>query len=115
MGVFLILRIFMIYRLTSKVHHMKSITIHPQSKEQIRLFEQLAKALHLPFEKKEEKSPYDPEFVAQLKKEERRGYYTEIEAERIKTAIADSRDEIKQGRTKTHETVMQEAKVRYGL
>ena len=62
---------------------MKSITIHPQTKEQIHLFEQLAKALHIPFEKKEEKSPYDPEFVARIKKAEKRGNYTDIDVNDI--------------------------------
>ena len=50
---------------------MKSILIHPQSREQVHLFEQLAKVLNIPFEKKEEKSPYDPKFVAQIKKAEK--------------------------------------------
>ena len=45
---------------------MKTIILHPQSKEQISLFEQLAKALNIPFEKKEEKSPYDPKFVKKI-------------------------------------------------
>jgi hypothetical protein len=30
---------------------MESITIHPKSKEQIKVFEQMAKALKIPFEK----------------------------------------------------------------
>jgi len=32
---------------------MESITIHPKSKEQIKVFEQMAKALKIPFEKVE--------------------------------------------------------------
>jgi len=59
---------------------METITIHPQSKEQASLFEQLAKALNVPFEKKEE-SPYHPEFVAKIKKSEKNfkeGRYTSI-------------------------------------
>lgn len=34
---------------------MKTIILDPQSKEQISLFEQLAKVLNIPFEKKEER------------------------------------------------------------
>lgn len=44
---------------------MTTIIIHPQSEEQESLFEQLAKALKVPFEKSEE-SPYDPEFVKKI-------------------------------------------------
>lgn len=45
---------------------MTTIVIHPQSEEQESLFEQLAKALNVPFEKSEEESPYDPEFVKKI-------------------------------------------------
>ena len=48
---------------------METITIHPKSKKQARLFEQLAKALDVPFIK-EVKSPYDPTFVAKIKRAE---------------------------------------------
>lgn len=44
---------------------MEIITIHPKSKEQANLFEQLAKALNVPFERKGEDS-YDPDFVAKI-------------------------------------------------
>jgi len=47
---------------------METIIIHPKSKEQAGLFEQSAKALNIPFEKEE--SPYDPQFVAKIKKGE---------------------------------------------
>lgn len=46
---------------------METILIHPQSKEQIKAFEQMAKAMKVPFEIKKE-SPYNPEFVAMVKK-----------------------------------------------
>lgn len=49
---------------------METIIIHPKSKQEARLFEQLAKALNVPF-KREEKSPYDPEFVAKIKRAEK--------------------------------------------
>jgi hypothetical protein len=39
---------------------MESITIHPRSNEEASLFEQLAKALKIPFEKGDEKSPLQP-------------------------------------------------------
>ncbi len=45
---------------------MTTIVIHPQSAEQENLFEQLAKVLNVPFEKSEEESPYDPEFVKKI-------------------------------------------------
>ncbi|RYE28419.1 MAG: hypothetical protein EOP42_16885 [Sphingobacteriaceae bacterium] len=44
---------------------MATIIIYPQSEEQENLFEQLAKALKVPFEKSEEK-PYNPEFVKKI-------------------------------------------------
>lgn len=43
---------------------METITIHPRSKEETKAFEQMAKALNIPFEK----SNYNPEFVAKVKK-----------------------------------------------
>jgi restriction endonuclease len=45
---------------------METILIRPNSKEQIKVFEQMAKALKVPFEIKKE-SPYNPEFVAMVK------------------------------------------------
>ena len=48
---------------------METITIHPKTKKQARLFEQLAKALNVPFIK-EGKSPYDPTFVSKIKRAE---------------------------------------------
>jgi hypothetical protein len=45
---------------------MTTIVIHPQSEEQESLFEQLAKALNVPFEKTEAESQYDPEFVKKI-------------------------------------------------
>jgi hypothetical protein len=62
---------------------METIIIHPKSKEEASLFEQLAKALKVPFEKKRTKeSPYDPEFVKKVKRSEEdfeKGRYTKIE------------------------------------
>lgn len=50
---------------------MESITIHPKSKSQTKVFEELAKVLDLPFEKGKAKDPYDPIFVAKIKKGDR--------------------------------------------
>ena len=48
---------------------MEAITIHPKNKEQASLFEQLAKALKVPFEKtKKTESPYNAEFVAKIER-----------------------------------------------
>jgi len=44
---------------------MATITIHPKSEQQASLFEQLAIALNVPFEK-EEQNTYDPEFVNKI-------------------------------------------------
>ena len=43
---------------------METITIHPRSKEETKAFEQMAKALNIPFEK----SDYNAAFVAKIKK-----------------------------------------------
>ena len=45
---------------------METILIRPKSKGQIKVFEEMAKALKLPFEVKED-SPYNPEFVTMVK------------------------------------------------
>ncbi len=50
---------------------METITIHAKSKSQTKVFEQLAKALDLPFEKMKSKSPYNPGFVAKIKRGDR--------------------------------------------
>lgn len=44
---------------------METITIHPRSKEQASLFEQLAKVLDVPYEM-QTNEPYDPEFVKKI-------------------------------------------------
>ncbi|MDO3640693.1 MAG: DUF2683 family protein [Mucilaginibacter sp.] len=44
---------------------MATITVHPKSEQQASLFEQLAIALNVPFERKEQDA-YDPEFVAKI-------------------------------------------------
>lgn len=49
---------------------MDPITIYPKSEEEASLFEQLAKALNVPF-KKNTDSPYDPEFVDKIKRSEK--------------------------------------------
>lgn len=45
---------------------MESIIKHPKSKEEASIFEQLARALKVPFEKRKIESPYNPEFVAKI-------------------------------------------------
>lgn len=45
---------------------METILIRPNSKEQIKAFEQMAKALKVPFEINKE-SPYKSEFVTMVK------------------------------------------------
>lgn len=47
---------------------METIIIHPKNKEQLSLFEQLANALKVPFEKnKKQTGHYNPDFVAKMK------------------------------------------------
>ena len=44
---------------------METILIRAKSKDQIKVFDEMAKALKLPFEVKED-SPYNPEFEAMV-------------------------------------------------
>jgi hypothetical protein len=47
---------------------MQTITLHPRTKKEANLLEQLAKALEVPFEKTEETNGvYNPEFVKKIK------------------------------------------------
>ena len=47
---------------------MEAIIIHPKNKEQVSLFEQLAKTLKIPFEiKKLESNSYSDEFESKMK------------------------------------------------
>ena len=49
---------------------MTAITLHLTNLKDIKQFEKLAKKLNVTIEKKEEVSPYDPEFVAKILKSE---------------------------------------------
>ncbi|MEO8853569.1 MAG: DUF2683 family protein [Ginsengibacter sp.] len=63
---------------------METILIYPKSKEQVKVFEQMAKALKVPFEKIEKESPYDPEFVDKIlqgDKDKEAGRYRIIKTE----------------------------------
>ncbi len=58
----------------SNFKNMETIITHPKSAEQATLFEQLAKTLKVPFEIKKEgkgEGPYNPEFVAKIKRGEK--------------------------------------------
>jgi hypothetical protein len=57
---------------------METLIMHPKSKEQLVALKALAKAWKISVETKE--SPYDPDFVAMVKKAEKRGNYKEIDA-----------------------------------
>jgi hypothetical protein len=50
---------------------MEVITIHPESKEQTKAFEVLAKAFNIPFKKIKKESPYDAAFVAKIRRGEK--------------------------------------------
>lgn len=49
---------------------MTAITLHIESLSDIKLIEALAKKLNIPYEKTKEKSPYNPQFVAKIKRGE---------------------------------------------
>ena len=47
---------------------MEAIIIHPKNKEQVSLFEQLAKTLKIPFEiKRQESNSYNADFESKMK------------------------------------------------
>jgi hypothetical protein len=50
---------------------MEAIIIHPENKDQLNAVEAILKVLKVPFKKTKEKSPYNPEFVAKIKRSER--------------------------------------------
>lgn len=50
---------------------METLTIHPKDKDQLTTVKAVLKALKVPFEKAEEESPYNPEFVAKIKQGDR--------------------------------------------
>ena len=54
---------------------METLIMHPKSKEQLLALKAIAKAWKISVET----SPYDPEFVAMLKKAEKRGNYKDID------------------------------------
>ncbi len=60
---------------------METLIMHPKSKEQLVALKALAKAWKISVETKE--SPYDPDFVAMVKKAEKRGNYKEIDAKDV--------------------------------
>lgn len=45
---------------------MEAITIRPKNKRQLTIIEDFLKKLKIPFEKIEDESPYDPEFVKKI-------------------------------------------------
>ncbi len=53
-----------------QLQFMETITVHPQNKEQSNALEIILKAMNVPFEKEEE-SPYNPEFLAKIKRGEK--------------------------------------------
>ena len=55
---------------------METLIMHPENEEQLRALKAIAKAWKISIET----SPYDPGFVAAIKKAEKRGNYTEIDA-----------------------------------
>lgn len=92
---------------------METITAHPQNKEQSTALEIILKAMNVPFEKEEE-SPYNPEFVAKIKRGEKaakqgKGMKVDLEnlllngptaTKKQLETIAENRNAINQWRTK---------------
>ena len=58
---------------------METIVMHPANKEQLAALKAIAKALKIPFEKKENKEQYDPAFVKMIKDAEKRGNYKTVD------------------------------------
>ncbi len=56
---------------------METLIMHPQSKDQLLALKAIAKAWKINVETKT--SPYDPDFVAMIKKAEKRANYTEVD------------------------------------
>ncbi|MDB5125602.1 MAG: hypothetical protein JWP94_3731 [Mucilaginibacter sp.] len=54
---------------------METLIMHPQSKDQLLALKAIAKAWKISVET----SPYNPDFVAMVKKAEKRGNYKEID------------------------------------
>jgi len=54
---------------------MTTLIMHPENKEQLTALKALAKALKISVET----SPYNPEFVAMVKKAEKNGNYKEVD------------------------------------
>lgn len=50
---------------------METLVMHPANKEQLAALKAIAKALKIPFEKKEEKEQYDPAFVKMVRDAEK--------------------------------------------
>ena len=69
---------------------MESILIHPKTKQQIKLFENLAEELGIAFEKEKNISPYNKEFVKKIKKSEndfKEGRFVSVKKENINKFI----------------------------
>ncbi|MEY3500803.1 MAG: hypothetical protein RL308_2472 [Bacteroidota bacterium] len=49
---------------------MTAITFHVEAQSDVKFIEQLAKKMNIPYEKSKDKSPYNPKFVAKIKKGE---------------------------------------------
>lgn len=61
---------------------METLIVHPENKAQLNAVKQVLKAMKIPFEK--EDKPYNPEFVAKIKKSEqnfKEGKFTKIAVE----------------------------------
>ena len=58
---------------------METLIMHPESKDQLLALKAIAKAWKISVET----SPYDPDFVAMLKKAEKRGNYKEVDPKDI--------------------------------
>jgi hypothetical protein len=67
---------------------METIIIHSKNKEQLNLFEQLARALKVPFEKdKKVTGHYNPEFIAKIQRSRKNyaeGKGTEVTIKELK-------------------------------
>jgi hypothetical protein len=58
---------------------METLIMHPKNEEQLSALKAIAKAWKIGVET----SPYDPEFVAMIKKAEKRGNYKDVDPNNI--------------------------------
>ena len=68
---------------------METLIVEPKSRKQLNAIKAVLKALDIPF-RQEQESPYNPEFVAKIKKSEeqiKQGRVTRVEKENLQSFL----------------------------